>query len=146
MTKWVLVTIAACGGPQAPAPMPAAVPVTVEWKAVQAPSEHVTVSVVVGGQPVALGDLEAISDDGPGTPATCEIRKADPTVTEFSCGHWPGYNGYIAKLDGRELVVSLHTATSDAGQTSEDKIKEIKRIPVSATSLTVVPYALPSAP
>src|SRR5512147_3145831 len=73
--------------------------VALEWKAAQAEDENVTITLVVGGEAVELGKLNAASDDGPGTPAQCHVGdKPTPTAVEFHGGMTPAFNYFRAEL------------------------------------------------
>ena len=121
--------------------------VVLEWKAAQAEGENVKVTLVVGGEAVELGTLNAASDDGPGTPALCKVgEQATPTVVEFHCGVMPAYNYFKAELVGKELVITRISGVDEAmDPAAKEETKEVKRMPVKGGALTVAPYAAPAA-
>lgn len=101
--------------------------IALDWRAEQAGPDQVTVTLVVAGQEVALGSIAAVaSEDGPGTPASCAIRRADATATAFGCGAAT----YLVELRSDELVISL----SD---------EEVKRLPVTGDLIVTKPYRMP---
>src|SRR5690242_6989045 len=97
MNIWLLVVLAACGGPQQVVEPSSAV--KLEWRAAQGEGQNVDVTLVVNGQELALGSLEATSD--------CTLRKAEATATEFSCGGASSYNYFLAELKSGQVIVSL---------------------------------------
>lgn len=103
------------------------------WKAVNAQSPRVVVSIVAGTDTVPVGELDATSDDTPsGTIEACSMKNRGKEST-FSCGGVPAYNFYTAKIEGGALVVTLTTGVDqDPGS---EKVKEIVRRPTTATTL-----------
>jgi hypothetical protein len=103
------------------------------WKAVNAQSPRVNVSVVAGEQTIPVGELDATADDTPsGTIEACSMKNRGKDSV-FSCGGTPAYNFYTAKIDGGALVITLTTGVDqDPGS---EKVKEILRRPTTATSL-----------
>src|ERR1700704_954125 len=73
--------------------------VKIEWQAVQGEGQNVDVTIVVAGQELPLGTLNAVSADN--APSTCTLRKAEATVTEFSCGATSSYNYFLAELKAK---------------------------------------------
>ena len=149
MTKQLSVLVigmlAACGGSK-PAEVNNAgggTAAKLEWRASQGQDENVNVTLVVAGQEIALGKLNAASDDAPGTPSTCSVgEKSTATSVEFTCGATPAYNYFVAELKGGELVISLVTGVDqDPGS---EKRAEVKRLPATFSSLTVAPYVKPA--
>jgi len=103
------------------------------WKAVNAETPRVKVSVVAGDQTIPVGELDATSDDTPsGTIEACSMKNRGKDSV-FSCGGTPAYNFYTAKIEGGALVITLTTGVDqDPGS---EKIKEVVRRPTAATSL-----------
>src|SRR5438477_11945505 len=96
--------------------------VKLEWRA-QAHDANVDVTLVVAGQEQALGSLAA------GTDATCTMRKAEATVSEFVCGTSAAYNYFVAELKEGQVIVSLVTGMTDDPNAEERKV--VKRVDVS---------------
>lgn len=122
--------------------------VALEWKATQGEGELVTVTLLVAGEPVTLGTLNAAADDAPGTPAQCKVGdKPTPTTAEFWCGGTPAYNYFHAEIVGKELVIThisgVDAAVADPG--AKEEVKEVKRVPVKGGTLTVAPFTPPAA-
>jgi hypothetical protein len=134
--RWVigLVLACACGGAERKAVMaveqPQHQPISVEWKVEQGEGNSVNVSLVVDGRSIAIGSLDAATDDEAGTPATCALRAASPRRTEIVCGD---ANGYVADLVESELIISL----------VREQRTELKRVQVAGDMLAVKMLSLP---
>jgi hypothetical protein len=136
-----LLGVVACGGnAKTAASTDTSGPVKIAWLVTQAEGENVDVTLVVAGQKVPLGTLNAMSDDAPGTPSTCAVqRNAQPTKTVFVCGATPAYNSFALELKGSELVI--HRVSGVDGDPNSDRNDEVKRIAVKGAFLEVAPYA-----
>jgi hypothetical protein len=132
----VLALLAACGGGstgRAPVYEEApAQPIRVEWKVEQGAGNTVDVSLVVEGNAIPIGTLDAATEHEAGTPSTCALRAASPRRTEIVCGD---ANAYVADLVDGALVISL------VGQ----KRSEVKRVPVAGDTLAVKILVLPGS-
>jgi len=106
------------------------------WKLANMPNERVAVSIVVGEQTIPLGSLDAMSDDAPGTVATCSMKNAGTTSSKLECGATPHFNFYTAKISGGALVVTL-TDGVDVGPSpdSTQGVSEVLRRATTATTL-----------
>jgi hypothetical protein len=133
----VIVVLAACGGggggaavvePTGPAEPRA---VVVEWKVEQGDGNTVEVSLVVDGNAVAIGALDAATEYEAGTPSTCALRAASARRTEIVCGD---ANAFIADLVEGELLVTLAAG---------EQRSEVKRIRVDGEALSVKMLSLP---
>jgi hypothetical protein len=142
---------AACGGRAAdrkapsydpmydPAAQP--VPVTVEWKVEQGDGNLVNVSLVVDGNSIAVGALEAATQDEPGTPATCALRAASSKRTELVCGEGNAFSAELVvpndegQAPGLELIISRVS----------DQPTRIKTVPVQGDFLAVKMLVLPGS-
>ncbi len=108
-----------------------ALPLT--WKVVNGQNPHVSVSVVVGDQPIPVGPLDATSDDDPsGTAEACSMKNRGQESSLY-CGGVPAYNFYTAKIESGALVITLTTGVDN--EPSSEKIKEVVRRPTTATAL-----------
>jgi hypothetical protein len=133
---------AACGGPSTPSTPGQTGTVELAWNVQQAADENVNVTLVVAGQEIVIGPLNAGTDDlAPGTPATCSVARSSATVSEFTCGGTPAYNHYVARLEGRELVVTFVAGVDkEIAPDATEERREVKRIPVTGTALVTAPY------
>lgn len=132
-----------CGAAGRPSTTNTGQTVVLEWRAVQAAADHVDVSIVVNGSAIALGKLEAFTDDAAGTPATCAVHDhATATAVEFGCGGTPMFNYYRAELQAGTLVITRVTGANNGKdhEHEDEKHTEVTRAPVSGTTLSVVPF------
>lgn len=132
----IALAVALCGACGASPPPPPVDPaqgraIGVEWRAEQGEGDLVNVTLVVDDKPLAIGSLEARSEDAIG-PYACALRAAHPLRTELVCGSG---NYYAAELAGEELVISRVAAEGE-------KPVEVKRVPVIGEGLAVRPYRL----
>ena len=140
-----LAVTCACGGvgrPPIGSAESAGPGVTVAWRAQQATGSQVDVSLIVEGKEVSLGTLDATSEDtdpASGTPGACSIARADATATQLTCGATAQIQAYLVELRDGELVISQLTGVEQ--DRASHARREIKRVPVDATTLTVAPYA-----
>jgi len=132
--RWLILFALGCGGGSGRKAMAieseAMPPITVEWKVEQGDGNTVNVSLVVDGHAIAIGALDAQTEQEAGTPATCALRAASPRRTELVCGD---ANAYAADLVESELVISLVGGS------------EVKRVPVSGDRLAVKMLVLPGS-
>lgn len=142
-----LTALAACGGSPSRATGPDGAAVPIAWQAVAAKDSHVTVTLVVSGTPYVLGELDATADDVPPSPATCSVQKnTTPSEATFVCGGTPAYNGYRARIEGGQLIVTLETGVeTGSGPMENPKSTEVKRLPIAGRSLAVAPFSPPTA-
>src|SRR5439155_20044083 len=136
---------AACGGAAAPVHNEGrnAGPVDVAW-VTEPRGDRVAVSLVVGGTPVPVGELDGTFDDPTAfiaTKAECRVMddRASPATTAFIWGATsPRVQFYVAAIEGDQLVIARHSVMRHSaleqigpGETHE----EIKRISIAGTSL-----------
>ena len=132
MRSLVLLVAACSGASKGPIdPMATSNAVKLEWRA-QAHDADVDVTLLVAGQEQALGSLSAGSD------ATCTMRKAEATVSEFACSTSAAYSYFVAELKEGQVIVSLVTGMT--GDPNSEERKVVKRVDVQGTSFYVVPY------
>jgi len=112
------------------------------WKVANAPSENVTVSLVVGGETFDLGKLSAASDDAPGTIATCGMKNKGASSSELWCGGTPAYNFLTATLKDGNLVVTRSTGVD--GDPGSDKKTELLKKPTAAKTIKATGPATPA--
>ena len=131
MRRLVWLVAACSGASKAPVdPTLTSNAVKLEWRA-QAHGSDVDITLVVAGQEQPLGSLSA------GTDATCTMRKAEATVSEFACASSAAYNYFVAELKEGQVIVSLVTGMNDDPNAEERKI--VKRVAVTGTSFHVGP-------
>lgn len=103
------------------------------WKLSGVANENVAVSLVAGGETLALGTLFGASDDPPGGVGSCAMKRTSSLRSTLECGGVPAYNFYTAALQEGALVVTLTTGVDmDPGS---ERVKVVARRPTTATAI-----------
>ena len=108
--------------------------INIIWIATQAGGDMVDVSITINGRNISLGQVNAETDTGPGSPSSCNvIDQKSPHVAEFSCGGTPAKNVFTATLKEGMIILSY---TSGVWGEPGDIVKVIESIPVDGSSLS----------
>jgi hypothetical protein len=103
------------------------------WRLSGVANESVAVSLVAGGETLALGTLFGASDDPPGGVGSCAMKRTSSLRSTLECGGVPAYNFYTAALQEGALVVTLTTGVDmDPGS---ERVKVVLRRPTTATAI-----------